>query len=81
MVSDFMGIVLIYACLECIRRKKRKRPHITLLNVAFVLISVVYAFTFYHHATNSKLHLHFGVTATHYFTGHLITIFYSSSPQ
>lgn len=42
MVSDFMGIVLVYACLECIRRKIWKRPLIALLHAAFVLIAVGY---------------------------------------
>ena len=64
------GIVLVYACMEGIRRKIWKRPLIALLHAAFVLIAIGYAFTCYH-ATSGKLHLRSGVTATHYFTDDL----------
>ena len=60
------GIVLIYACFECIRRRVWRRPIIALLHASFILIAIGYAFTCYH-ATTGTLHLRTGVTASHYF--------------
>ena len=63
------GIVLIYACFECIRRRVWRRPIIALLHASIILIAIGYAFTCYH-ATTGTLHLLTGVTASHYYPSH-----------
>lgn len=68
--NTLWGIVFVYACMECIKRKIWKRPFVVLLYVVFVLIAVGYAFTCYH-AIRGKLHLRSGITATLYFTDDL----------